>query len=173
MNLRGFGPSGRPVAPVEALRGFLDALRVPSGEIPASLEGRQALYRSLLADKRALILLDNARDADQVRPLLPATPTALVLVTSRNGLAGLVAADGAQPLCLDVLTDAEARKLIAGRIGAARLAAEPAATGELIGLCARLPLALAIAAARAARAPASRSPRWPPSSAMRAAASTP
>jgi DNA-binding SARP family transcriptional activator len=159
VNLRGFGPSGHPVAPVEALRGFLDALQVPSGEIPASLEGRQALYRSLLADKRALILLDNARDADQVRPLLPATPTALVLVTSRNELAGLVAADGAQPLCLDVLTDAEARTLIAGRIGAARLAAEPAATGELIGLCARLPLALAITAARA-----SARPRFPLSS---------
>ncbi len=94
-----------------------------------------------------------------MRPLLPATPTALVLVTSRNELAGLVAADGAQPLSLDVLTGAEARALIAGRIGAARLAAEPDATGELIGLCARLPLALAITAARA-----SARPRFPLSS---------
>jgi DNA-binding SARP family transcriptional activator len=159
VNLRGFGPSGPPVTPAEALRGFLDALQVPSGEIPASLEGRQVLYRRLLADKRALILLDNARDADQVRPLLPATPSALVLVTSRNELAGLVAADGAQPLSLDVLTDAEARALIAGRIGAARLAGEPEAAAELIGLCARLPLALAIAAARA-----SARPRFPLSS---------
>jgi tetratricopeptide (TPR) repeat protein len=153
VNLRGFGPSGCPVTPAEALRGFLDALQVPAAEIPAGLEGRQALYRSLLAGKRALVLLDNARDAEQVRPLLPATPTVLVLVTSRNELAGLVAADGAQPLSLDVLTGTEARDLITGRIGAARMDAEPDAVQELIGLCARLPLALAITAARASARP--------------------
>jgi DNA-binding SARP family transcriptional activator/Tfp pilus assembly protein PilF len=153
VNLRGFGPSADPLPPAEALRELLDALRVPAAQIPAGLEARQGLYRSLLADQRVLILLDNARDPGQVRPLLPATPGALILITSRNQLTGLIAADGARPLSLDVLTDTEAHQLIAGRIGAARVAAEPAAADELIGLCARLPLALAITAARAAAQP--------------------
>jgi DNA-binding SARP family transcriptional activator/Flp pilus assembly protein TadD len=154
VNLRGFGPSADPLPPAEALRELLDALRVPAAQIPAGTEAREALYRSLLADQRVLILLDNARDPAQVRPLLPTAPGALVLITSRNELAGLVAADGARPLTLDVLTDTEAHQLIAGRIGAARVAAEPAAADELIRLCARLPLALAITAARAAAQPA-------------------
>ncbi len=154
VNLRGFGPSGDPLPPAEALREFLDALHVPAAQIPADLEARQALYRSLLAEQRVLILLDNARDPAQVRPLLPATPGALVLITSRSELTGLIAADGARPLSLDVLTDTEAHQLIAGRIGAVRVAAEPAAADELIALCARLPLALAITAARAAAQPA-------------------
>jgi tetratricopeptide (TPR) repeat protein len=154
VNLRGFGPSADPLTPAEALREFLDALHVPAAQIPAGLEARQALYRSLLASQRVLILLDNARDPAQVRPLLPAIPGALVLITSRSELTGLIAADGARPLTLDVLTDTEAHQLIAGRIGAARVAAEPAAADELIGLCARLPLALAITAARAAAQPA-------------------
>ena len=154
VNLRGFGPSADPLPPAEALRAFLDALHVPAAQIPAGLEARQALYRGLLAGQRVLILLDNARDPAQVRPLLPASREALVLVTSRNELTGLVAADGACPLSLDVLTDAEARELIAGRIGADRVAAEPAAADDLVRLCARLPLALAIAAARAAAQPA-------------------
>jgi DNA-binding SARP family transcriptional activator/Tfp pilus assembly protein PilF len=154
VNLRGFGPSADPLPPAEALREFLDALHVPAAQIPADLEARQALYRSLLAEQRVLILLDNARDPAQVRPLLPATPGALVLITSRSELTGLIAADGARPLSLDVLTDTEAHQLIAGRIGAARVAAEPAAAYELIALCARLPLALAITAARAAAQPA-------------------
>jgi len=153
INLRGFGPSAQPLSPGEALREFLEALRVPASQVPGSLEGRRALYRSLLADRRVLILLDNARDPAQVRPLLPATPGALVLITSRNELTGLVAADGARPLSLDVLTETEAHELLAGRIGEARVAAEPAAARELIGLCARLPLALAITAARAEAQP--------------------
>jgi DNA-binding SARP family transcriptional activator/Flp pilus assembly protein TadD len=154
VNLRGFGPSADPLAPAEALRELLDALHVPAAQIPADLEGRQALYRSLLTGQCVLILLDNARDPAQVRPLLPAASGTLVLITSRSELTGLVAADGARPLSLDVLTDTEAHQLIAGRIGAARVAAEPAAADELIGLCARLPLALAITAARAAAQPA-------------------
>jgi DNA-binding SARP family transcriptional activator len=152
VNLRGFGPA-EPLPPAEALRGFLDALRVPAARIPAGLTGRQALYRSLLDGRRVLILLDNARDPEQVRPLLPVSPTAVVLITSRNELTGLIATDGARPVALDVLGDAEAHQLMAGRIGAARLAAEPAAVRELIGLCAGLPLALAITAARAAAHP--------------------
>jgi DNA-binding SARP family transcriptional activator/Tfp pilus assembly protein PilF len=153
VNLRGFGPSADPLPPAEALRELLDALHVPAAQIPADLEGRQALYRSLLGGQRVLILLDNARDPAQVRPLLPTASGALVLITSRSELTGLVAADGARPLGLDVLSDTEAHQLIAGRIGAARVAAEPAAADELISLCARLPLALAITAARAAAQP--------------------
>jgi transcriptional regulator with XRE-family HTH domain len=83
INLRGFDPTGAPMTPAEAIRIFLDALDVPSQRIPAGLDAQAALYRSLLAGKRMLILLDNARDVDQVRPLLPGTPGCLVLVTSR------------------------------------------------------------------------------------------
>ena len=152
VNLRGFGPSD-PMTPADALHGFLEALQVPSALIPASLEGQQGMYRSLLADRRMLILLDNARDASQVRPLLPGSPGSMALVTSRSQLDGLAAAEGARPLTLDVLTEAQARELLAGRIGDARLAAEPEAAGELIRLCSGLPLALAITAARAASRP--------------------
>ena len=153
VNLRGFGPAD-PLPPAEALRAFLDALGVAAARIPATLDGRQALYRSLLQGRRMLIVLDNARDPAQVRPLLPATPTAMVLITSRSEMAGLVASDGARTLGLDVLSGTEAYQLIAGRLGEPRLAAEPEAAGELIGLCARLPLALAITAARAVTHPA-------------------
>jgi DNA-binding SARP family transcriptional activator len=152
VNLRGFGPA-EPLAPAEALRGFLDALQVPAAQIPADLNGQQALYRTLLDGRRMLILLDNARDPEQVRPLLPVSPTSVVVVTSRDELAGLIAADGARPITLDVLGDAEAYQLMAERLGAARLAAEPAAARELVALCARLPLALAITAARAVAHP--------------------
>jgi DNA-binding SARP family transcriptional activator/tetratricopeptide (TPR) repeat protein len=152
VNLRGFGPAD-PLPPAEALRAFLDALGVPAARLPATLDGRQALYRSLLDGRRMLIVLDNARDPAQVRPLLPATPTAMVLITSRSELAGLVASDGARTLTLDVLSSAEAYQVIAARLGEPRLAAEPEATDELIGLCARLPLALAITAARAVAHP--------------------
>jgi DNA-binding SARP family transcriptional activator/tetratricopeptide (TPR) repeat protein len=152
VNLRGFGPAD-PLPPAEALRVFLDALGVAAARIPATLDGRQALYRSLLEGRRVLVVLDNARDPAQVRPLLPATPTAMVLITSRSEMAGLVASDGARTLSLDVLSGTEAYQLIAGRLGEPRLAAEPAAAGELIGLCARLPLALAITAARAVAHP--------------------
>jgi hypothetical protein len=100
-----------------------------------------------------LVVLDNARDEQQVRPLLPASPTCLVLVTSRNQLTGLVTCEGAHPLTLDLLSPADARELLARRLGGERVAAEPAAVDELVGLCARLPLALSIAAARAATQP--------------------
>jgi DNA-binding SARP family transcriptional activator len=154
VNLRGFDPAGPPMTPGEAIRIFLDALGVRAAQLPASLEAQSGLYRSLLAGRRMLVLLDNARDAGQVRPLLPASPGCLVLVTSRSQLTGLAAAEGAMPLALDLLTGDEAHELLAARLGGDRLAAEPAAAQELIGLCARLPLALAIAAARAAAQPA-------------------
>jgi DNA-binding SARP family transcriptional activator/tetratricopeptide (TPR) repeat protein len=152
-NLRGFGPAD-PLPAAEALRAFLDAVGVPAAQIPASLDGRRALYRSQLAGKKILILLDNARDPAQVRPLLPASPTATVVITSRNELASLVVTDGAQPITLDVLTGPEAHQMLTQRLGPGRVAAEPAAASELITLCARLPLALAITAARAAAHPA-------------------
>jgi DNA-binding SARP family transcriptional activator/tetratricopeptide (TPR) repeat protein len=153
VNLRGYDPSGDPLPPGHALYALLEALGTAPGQIPATLEGRQALYRSLLASHNILILLDNARDPAQVRPLLPATPGPVVLVTSRSDMAGLVATDGARPLALDVLTPGEARDLLTRRLGPARLDAEPDATDQLTRLTARLPLALAITAARAAARP--------------------
>jgi len=155
VNLRGFDPSGSVMAPAEAVRRFLDALDVPPERIPVDLDAQAALYRSQLAGKRVLVVLDNARDTTQVRPLLPGTPTCLVVVTSRNQLTGLIAADGAQPITLDLLTDDEARQLLARRLGVDRVAAEPAAVEEIIARCAHLPLALALVAAHAAlRSPA-------------------
>jgi tetratricopeptide (TPR) repeat protein/transcriptional regulator with XRE-family HTH domain len=154
VNLRGFGPSGVPVAPDAAVRGFLDALGVPPERIPADPDTQAALYRSLVADRRMLIVLDNACDEAQVRPLLPASPASLVLVTSRAQLSGLAAADGARMLNLDVLAHDEAVQLLTARTGSARAAAEPGAVNEIASLCACLPLALAVAAARAAARPA-------------------
>jgi DNA-binding SARP family transcriptional activator/tetratricopeptide (TPR) repeat protein len=153
VDLRGFGPSGPPMAPEEALRGFLDALDVPPGRVPEGLNERAALYRSVLAGKRVLVLLDNARDEAQVRPLLPGGSSCLTLVTSRQRLAGLAATAGARLVELDVPTDAESAELLSARLGNSRLAAEPQAAVDLIRLCARLPLGLVIAAARAAVKP--------------------
>lgn len=153
INLRGFDASGIPVAPTEAIRRLLDALQGPNAYIPRSVESQADLYRSLLAGRRVLIVLDNARDAEQVRPLLPGSAGSLVLVTSRTQLTGLAAAEGAHLLDLDVLTDDEARQLLERRVGAERIAADPEATAELIRLCARLPLALSIAAVTAATRP--------------------
>ncbi|WP_433280992.1 BTAD domain-containing putative transcriptional regulator [Pseudonocardia xinjiangensis] len=153
VDLRGFDPSGSPVAPAEALHEFLEALQVPPQRIPRTPDGRAALYRSVLAGSRTLVLLDNAHDAEQVAPLLPGSPGCLVLVTSRAELPGLLASTAAHPLVLDVLDQAEAEQLLAGRIGRARVAAEPEATSALITRTAGLPLALAVVAARAATRP--------------------
>ena len=153
VNLRGFDAAEQVMDPAEAVRCFLDALQVPTQRIPAGLDAQTALYRSLLAGRRMLIVLDNARDAGQVRPLLPGTPGCLVLVTSRSLLSGLVAADGAYPIMLDLLPPAEARDLLARRLGSDRVSAEPDAVDEIVDRCARLPLALAIVAARAATHP--------------------
>ena len=153
VNLRGFGPTGSAMTVAEAVRGFLGALQVPAHRIPATVEAQTALYRSLLADRRVLILLDNARDVEQVRPLLPGSPGCLVVLTSRNELTGLVVAEQARPLPLDLLGRAEARDLLVGRIGAERAAAEPRAVEDVVTVCAGLPLALAIVAARAATHP--------------------
>ncbi|MCQ8832236.1 AfsR/SARP family transcriptional regulator [Streptomyces malaysiensis] len=153
VNLRGFGPTDAALTVPEAVRSFLDAFQVPAHRIPATVEAQTALYRSLVADRRMLILLDNARDAEQVRPLLPGSPGCLVVLTSRNELTGLVVAEQAQPLPLDLLDRDEARELLISRVGAERVAAEPEAVEEVITVCAGLPLALAIVAARAATHP--------------------
>src|SRR5215467_12883723 len=153
VNLRGFDPGGVAMEPATAVCGFLQALGTPPDRIPADLDDQAALYRSLVAGKRVLVVLDNARDVDQVRPLLPGSHGCLVVVTSRNQLASLVAVEGARPVTLDLLAPAEAREMLASRLGAARVAAEPAATEEIIARCARLPLALAIVAGRGAMHP--------------------
>ena len=153
VNLKGFGPAARPVLPAQAVRGFLQALGVPSAEIPETPDAQAALYRSVLAGKRVLVVLDNARDADQVRPLLPGSSRCAVLITSRVRLDGLVATVGARILTLDVMSEAESRELIVRRLGAARAQAEPEAVADLARLCAGLPLGLAIVAARAAARP--------------------
>ena len=153
VNLRGHGPSGSPLMPAEAIRGFLFALGVSAGDIPPEPDAQTALYRTLLAGRKMLIVLDSARDADQIRPLLPGTAGCLVLVTSRSKLTGLVAADGAQPLTVDLFGDGEARDLLTRRVGHKRVRAEPAAVSQLVRLSAGLPLALSIVAARAAARP--------------------
>ncbi|WP_217809889.1 AfsR/SARP family transcriptional regulator [Micromonospora sp. NBS 11-29] len=149
VNLRGFDPSGVVLTPERALLGFLEALDVPPQSVPAGLDERAALFRSRLAGRRVLVVLDNARDVDQVVPLLPGAAGCLVLVTSRNQLSGLVATHGAHPLPLDLLSVAESRDLLARRLGTRRVTAEPEAVEEIIARCGRLPLALAIVAAHA------------------------
>jgi DNA-binding SARP family transcriptional activator len=153
VNLRGYDPGGVPLTPTEAIRGFLDALGVPPTEIPESPDVLVALYRTILADKRMLILLDNARNPDHVRPLLPASPGCLVIVTGRSAMTGLSITDGAVTIPLGLVSHAEAEELMAARLGPDRLVAEPTATAQLITLCGRLPLALAITAARVAAQP--------------------
>jgi DNA-binding SARP family transcriptional activator/tetratricopeptide (TPR) repeat protein len=153
VNLRGFDPGGTAMEPADALRGFLEALATPPERVPTDPSAQAALYRTVLADKRVLILLDNARDPEQVRPLLPGAPGCLVLITSRNPLTSLVATTGGYPLPLDLLTPDEARTLLARRLGGKRITAEPDAVDTLIDTCARLPLALAVVAARAGTHP--------------------
>jgi tetratricopeptide (TPR) repeat protein/transcriptional regulator with XRE-family HTH domain len=153
-NLRGFDAGGSTSAdPADVLRGFLDALGVHPERIPADTDGLAALYRSVLARRRMLVLLDNAADAAQVRPLLPASPDCLVIVTSRRELSALAAREGARLLLLDVLSEKEASELLVARLGRDRATTEPWAVTELAALCARLPLALSVVVARAAAAP--------------------
>lgn len=150
LDLRGSEPA--PVDAGDALDGLLRALGVTPELIPPGLDARAALYRTRLADNRVLVVLDDARDSAQVRPLLPGAAGCMAVVTSRNALTGLVA-EGARPLRLDVLAAAEARELLAQRLGSGRLAAEPAAVDAIVARSGRLPLALAETAALAATRP--------------------
>ena len=152
IDLRGFATTA-PVSPLDALIRMLRALGVPPERIPADIDEAAALYRSLLAGRRALVMLDNAATAEQVRPLLPGSPGCLVLITSRDRLTGLTARDGAVRLTLDALSPAEARLLLDDLLGSGRLARESAAAGELAAGGAHMPLALRIAAARLADQP--------------------
>lgn len=152
LNLHGYALCGGPISTACAIRSLLDALQVPPDRIPADADAQVGLYRSLLAERRILIVLDNARDADHVRELLPGSGGCLVVVTSRGRLPGLVAAAGAHPIWLDVLTHADASSLLAHRLGADRLGTGTV-VDELIELCARLPLALSVTAARAGEHP--------------------
>ncbi|MFI7386612.1 ATP-binding protein [Streptomyces sp. NPDC049813] len=153
VNLRGFDDSGQPLDPGEALGGFLDALGVPSGDVPRGTAERGALFQARTADRRLIVVLDNARNEEQVRPLLPASPGCLTIVTSRSRLAGLCVADGASLVDLDVWTREEALSALAARIGGERCRAEPGAAAELVELCAFLPLAIAIVGAQISAEP--------------------
>jgi DNA-binding SARP family transcriptional activator/tetratricopeptide (TPR) repeat protein len=149
LNLRGFDPIGQPVSPDDALYDMLTALGVSGRDVPAGLDARAALFRTRVAGRRVLIVLDNARDLAQVRPLLPGSAGCLVIITSRNQLIGLIAAEGASLLTLGVLTAAEARDFLDRRVGSDRAARDDPAAREIVDQCAGLPLALAIVAARA------------------------
>ena len=148
VNLRGYDP-GQPVPPADALAGFLRALGMAGQQIPPGDDERAAAYRSLLDGRRMLVLLDNAASVEQVRPLLPGCPSCLVLVTSRDSLAGLVARHGARRIDLDILPQSDALGLLRALIGD-RVDAEPDAAAALAAQCARLPLALRVAAELAA-----------------------
>nr|WP_157529332.1 tetratricopeptide repeat protein [Kibdelosporangium sp. MJ126-NF4]CEL22916.1 FOG: TPR repeat [Kibdelosporangium sp. MJ126-NF4]CTQ90056.1 FOG: TPR repeat [Kibdelosporangium sp. MJ126-NF4] len=150
LNLRGFDPHQRPMSQADALRKLLGALGVNAQRIPADLDEQTRLFRSVMAGQRVLVVLDNARTADQVRRLLPGHSTCFVVVTSRNRLEGLIAWDGAVRVNLDVLTPPDAIELVTGIVGEARVAAEPDACGELARLCGYMPLALRIVAERGA-----------------------
>lgn len=152
VNLCGFDPANAPMSPAQAIRGFLDAMGIPAEQIPTGLDVQAALYRSVLADKQVLVLLDNARDEKQVRPLLPGGMACMALITSRRRLPGLVA-EGAKPITLGMLDTMDAKTLLTDRIGAERVTAEDDAVDQIIAMCAGLPLGLSILAARAALRP--------------------
>ncbi len=152
VNLRGFDPCDA-LDPLDALGVVLEAFGVERSRQPQDIDGRAGLLRSKLAGKRVLLVLDNARDSEQVRSLIPGSPGCVTLVTSRNRLSGLVAEAGARPMELGLLDDVEAYELLVGRLGKDRLLAEPEAVERIIELCASLPLTLSVVAARAAIRP--------------------
>jgi DNA-binding SARP family transcriptional activator/DNA-binding XRE family transcriptional regulator len=152
-DLRGFSPLRAPTPPAEALTGFLRALGVDPRAVPGGVDEQAGMYRSLLDGRRMLIVLDNAADPGQVRPLLPGSPGTLILVTSRGRLSGLTARDGARRLTLQPLEQAEATLLLGRILGPERVSAEPEAASEISVRCGHLPLALRIVADRAADRP--------------------
>ncbi|MCX4993629.1 BTAD domain-containing putative transcriptional regulator [Streptomyces sp. NBC_00568] len=149
VDLRGFDATGSAMDADEALLGFLSALGVHPTTAPSTSDARSAMLRTMLAQRRVLVVLDNARDENQVRPLLPAASGCMTIVTSRIQLHGLVTTDSAEVLTLDVPPPDESTEVMTRRLGALRVQAEPEAVAEIIDRCGRLPLALATAAARA------------------------
>jgi hypothetical protein len=153
IDLRGFDPSARPVPSADAIRAFLGALAVPPQRIPSGLTEQIGLFRTLTTGKQILVVIGNARDADQVRPLLPGARTRAV-ITSRNPMVGLVATEVALPIALDILSLEEAHELLLRRLGYERVEGQGEAVNDIISRrCTRLPLALALVAARAASYP--------------------
>ncbi|MGW5658565.1 BTAD domain-containing putative transcriptional regulator [Streptomyces sp. NPDC003758] len=152
-DLQGAGPEAEPRDPAQVLEDFLQSLGVPVEDMPETAQARGLMFRGLLANRRVLVLLDNAWNTDQIKHLLPGGPGSMVLVTSRMQLHALVAAYQALPLTLMPLSQTDARSLLARRLGAARTAAEPEAVDRIIRLAGQLPLALANVAARAAYRP--------------------
>ncbi|TDD51760.1 XRE family transcriptional regulator [Kribbella antibiotica] len=150
VDLQGFAPGQSPLDPAEALSRFLTALGVSRAEQPITLDERSALFRSMVADRQLLLILDNAATAAQVRPLLPGSSTCATLITSRDHLTGLVARDGATAVQLDALAESEAGELLRRILGDARVDTDRPATAEIIHLCGRLPLALRVVAANLA-----------------------
>ncbi len=153
VNLRGFDPQLPVVEPQSAINELLNSLGVSPREIPPTYVAQEALYRSLLADRNALILLDNVRSAEQVRPLLPAATNSMVIVTSRTELPSLVAHFGATVIKLAPLSLTESEQLLQAHLGSGRVTSDRASTRAVVDNCARLPLALSIVASRAASRP--------------------
>ncbi|MFC0030253.1 tetratricopeptide repeat protein [Micromonospora chaiyaphumensis] len=153
IDLHGFTPGQPAVEPAHAIRRLLDALGVPPGRIPADSGAQLDLYRMTLAERRLLVLLDNARDVAQVRPLLPGSPTSMVIVTSRDQLTGLVVGNGAHPVGLGTFSDEESHEFLRRRLNDGRVEAQPQAIAHIAQRCARLPLALAIVVGRAVQQP--------------------
>lgn len=145
-DLRGFSVTPA-LTPLQVISRFLVSLGVSGQQVPSDLDEVTTSYRTLLADRRVLVLLDNAATPSQVRPLLPNTPGCAVLVTSRNELRGLTALQGSRPVNLDVLLPAQSYRVLAEIVGADRIDAEPDAAADIAALCGHLPLALRIAAA--------------------------
>ncbi|GAA4241055.1 tetratricopeptide repeat protein [Actinomadura meridiana] len=152
VDLRGYDP-GLPVTPGQALERFLIALGIPTSAVPNEVEAKSSLYRSILADRQMLVILDNAGTTAQVRPLIPGTGRSLAIVTSRGRLSGLLVRDGAERTILGTLTEEESVELLTRTTAGYRSGDDPADIAELARLCAHLPLALRIAAERAAARP--------------------
>lgn len=152
VDLQGYS-LGKPTEPLDALTLFLRALGVTAEHVPAELSAAVKTYRSLTADRRMLIVLDNALDPSQVRPLLPGGRSCAVLITSRDRLNGLVARDGARPLIVDALSDVEARELLSRVLEGSKVVIGDQEITELLRSCANLPLAVRIAAASLAASP--------------------
>jgi DNA-binding SARP family transcriptional activator/tetratricopeptide (TPR) repeat protein len=152
-DLHGFHPGGAITSAADVLQSFLEALGVPAARVPAGLEAQSALFRSVLAGRRVLIVLDNARDSEHILPLLPGTPGSLAVVTSRHRLYDLVALHGATAITLDLLPYADATELMTRRLGRERVVLDEDAAAQIVELSGRLPLTLAMVSAQAAMNP--------------------